>query len=135
MNKVELIGRLTKDIELKKTQSNMSVCQFTIAVNRVKKEGQPDADFISCIAWNKTAELLDKYVAKGNRIGIVGRLQTRSYEGKNGKVYATEVVVDELEFLENKKEQKEQPTEKNETVYLKDIDTSDTFIDDEDLPF
>lgn len=132
MNKVILTGRTTKDIELKKTPSNMSVCTFNLAVNRpIKKEGQPDADFITCTAWGKTAEIIERYVAKGNRIGITGRIQTRSYESQHGKVFVTEVMVEDVEFLENKKEQ-ERPT----TTYTKDINTDDCFeLNEEDLPF
>ena len=135
MNKVTLIGRTTKDIELKKTNSNKLVCSFTLAVNRDKEH----SDFIDCIAWNKLAENLERFVKKGNRIGINGRIQTRSYDGQNGKVYVTEVVADEVEFLENKKESNDLPA--NKATYTKDINTDDTFdsndfvINDDDLPF
>lgn len=137
MNKVTLIGRTTKEIELKKTNSNKSYCQFTLAVNRDKE----NSDFINCVAWNKLAELLSQYVSKGNRIGVNGRIATRTYEGRDRKVYVTEVVADEVEFLENKKEQ----STSNSTTYRKDINVNDQFdsdfnasefvIDDDDLPF
>lgn len=102
MNKVILIGRLTKDIDLRKTQNGTSVCQYTLAVNRqIKKEGQPDADFIQCVAWNKTAELMEQYLHKGSLIGIEGRIQTRSYDNQQGqRVYVTEVMTDSVQFLE-----------------------------------
>lgn len=104
MNRVVLIGRLTKDIELRKTQSGTSVGSFTIAVNRrLKQEGQPEADFIRCTAWGKTAEIMSQYLAKGALVGIEGRIQTGSYQDRDGKtVYTTDVVVENFDFLESK---------------------------------
>ncbi len=104
INRVVLVGRLTRDIELRKTPNGASVVQFTIACNRrFKQEGQPDADFINCVAWNKTADLMAQYLNKGALIGIEGRIQTRSYDDKDGKrVYITEVVVDSIQFLESR---------------------------------
>lgn len=101
MNKVVLIGRTTKEIDLRYTQSNKAVASFTLAVDR-RGEG---ADFISCVAWGNTAEVMSKYVRKGNKIGIHGHISTRSYDKNGQKVYVTEVVADEVEFLE-KREQK-----------------------------
>lgn len=104
MNKAILVGRLTKDTEIKETSNNSKLCQFTIAVDRrfKDKDGNRQADFISCLAWGKNAEFINKYFHKGSRIGIVGNIQTRSYADKDGKtVYVTEVVVDEAEFVEN----------------------------------
>ena len=87
MNNVVLVGRLTKDIELKYTQSGMAVAKFTLAVNRqFKKEGQPDADFIMCTAFSKTAENLANFMRKGSQIGVVGSIQTGSYDNKDGKI-------------------------------------------------
>ena len=126
MNKAQLIGRVTKDIELRQTQSGLSVTKFTIAVNRRKKDD--GADFINCTAWSKTAEIMEKYVHKGDRIGIVGRIQTGSYEKDGRKVYTTEVVVEELEFLE-KKEQSETTEPKT------DADGFVTPDDDFEFPF
>ena len=101
MNKVQLIGRVTKDIEVAITASEKRVAGFTLAVDRRKKDD--GTDFISCVAWNKTAEILGKHVHKGNRVAICGRLQTRKYEDKNGNTKnITEVIVDEVEFLERK---------------------------------
>lgn len=98
-----MIGRLTKDIELRKTQSNKSVVQFTLACNRnFKAEGQPEADFISCVAWGKTAENMERYLKKGSLVGVEGRIQTRKYDGNNGKVYITEILVNNVQFLEAK---------------------------------
>ncbi|MFV0381112.1 MAG: single-stranded DNA-binding protein [Breznakia sp.] len=104
INRVVLVGRLTKDLELRKTPTGTSVTSFTMAVNRrFKQEGQPDADFIRCTAWNKTAELMAQYLNKGALIGVEGRIQTGSYQDKDGKtVYTTDVVIDNVQFLENK---------------------------------
>lgn len=106
MNKVILIGRLTKDVELKNTQSGVAVCGFSIAVDRkYKAEGQPSADFINCTAWKHTAEFVAKYFRKGNRIALEGRIQTRDWVDDNGeKHYATEVVADSVEFCESKQQ-------------------------------
>jgi len=109
LNKVILIGRLVKDPEVKATQSQISVCSFTLAVDRKFKnaDGERQADFLNCVAWRQQAELLGKYFQKGYRVGIVGNLQSRSYDDANGKkVYVTEVIVDEIEFVESKKEQR-----------------------------
>lgn len=103
MNQVILIGRTTKDIEMRTAASGTTVANFTLAVDKFSK-GERSADFISCVAYNKTAELLNTYVSKGQKIGIVGRISTGSYQNKNGdKVYTTDVIVNEVEFLEPKK--------------------------------
>lgn len=105
MNKVILVGRMVKDPEVKVTQNDTSVCSFNIAVDRRFKaaNGERQADFISCVAWRQSAELLGKYFRKGSRIAIVGNLQSRSYDDANGKkVYVTEVIVDEIEFVDSK---------------------------------
>ncbi|WP_305138569.1 single-stranded DNA-binding protein [Dubosiella newyorkensis] len=101
INNVILVGRLTKDIEIRQTTSGSKTTSFALAVNRTsKKEGQPDADFINCVAWNKTAELMAQYLRKGSLIGIEGRIQTRSYDNQQGqKVYVTEVLVNMIQFL------------------------------------
>lgn len=108
MNKVILVGRLVKDPEVKTTQSQVSVCSFTLAVDRRFKaaNGERQSDFLSCVAWRQQAELLGKYFQKGSRIGIVGNLQSRSYDdtATGKKVYVTEVVVDEIEFLDSKRD-------------------------------
>lgn len=105
INKAILVGRITKDPILRKTPNGTSVVSFTIACNRrIKQEGQPDADFINCVAWNKTADFMAQYVKKGALLGLEGRIQTRSYDDKDGKrVYVTEVVADSVQFLESKK--------------------------------
>ena len=105
MNSVVLIGRLAKDVELAKTKSGTSVARTCLAVPRdFKQEGQPEADFINLMAWSKTAELLANYVNKGDQVAIAGRIQVRSYEDKEGKKqYFTEVIVNNIQFLESKK--------------------------------
>lgn len=111
MNKVSLIGRLTKDVEVRYTQTNNTmVASFTLAVNRrFKKEGQPDADFINIVAWNKTAEFVSKYFKKGQQVAVVGRIQTRTWEDEHGqKRYVTEVVAEEVYFADSNKESKEE---------------------------
>ena len=104
MNKVELVGRLTKDPEVKLTSNQTQFCNFTVAVDRRFKDanGQRQADFINCVAWRQTAVFIQKYFHKGNRIGLVGSIQTRSYDDQNGqKKFITEVVIDEAEFVES----------------------------------
>lgn len=104
INRVVLVGRLTKDPELRRTQNGASVVSYTMAVNRrMQTPGQPEADFINCVAWNKTADLMAQYLHKGSLIGIEGRIQTRSYDNQQGqRVYVTEIVTDNVQFLEPK---------------------------------
>ena len=111
MNIVVLTGRLTKDPEIKATASGVSVASFTLAVDRrFKSEGQPTADFISCIAWRNTADFIGKYFTKGQKMNVSGTLQTRSWDDKDGKRHSvTEVVVDQAEFGDSgKKEEKKE---------------------------
>ena len=104
INRAVLTGRLTKDAELKVTQSGLSVATFTLAVNRHSK-AKGDADFINCVIWRKAAENFCNFTSKGSLVGIDGRIQTRSYENKSGqKVYVTEIVVDSFSLLESKKD-------------------------------
>jgi single-strand DNA-binding protein len=112
MNKVELVGRLTKDVELKTTSNQTSYCNFTIAVDRRFKDanGERQTDFINCVAWRQTAEFIGKYFHKGNRIGVCGSIQTRSYEKDGQKVFVTEVLVDEAEFVESQSKTESAPT-------------------------
>lgn len=101
INNVTLVGRLTKDPDLRYAQSGTPVARFTLAVNRTRKvEGQPDADFISCIAFSKTAENLANHMRKGSQIGVVGRIQTGSYEKEGQRIYTTDIVADNIQFLE-----------------------------------
>ena len=112
MNKVVMIGRNTKDVELKQTTAGTSVAEFSIAVKRTfKTNGEYESDFFNCIAFGKVAETISRYVKKGDMIGIEGRLQTRNYTNKEGrKVYVTEIVVENVEFLQSKKQEEQKPT-------------------------
>lgn len=112
INKAILMGRLTRDPELRHTGSGTPVCSFNIAINNGTGESQT-TDFINCVAWNKTAEFVNKYFEKGRMIAIVGRIQTRTWDGQDGKKnYATEVVVSEVSFCDSKKD--ETATKENE---------------------
>lgn len=118
MNKVELIGRLTKDPDVRYTQGQNSTCiaRFTLAVDRrFKRDGEADADFITCVAFGKTGEFIEKYFTKGMKIAISGRIQTGSYDNKDGyKVYTTDVVVEECEFVEKKNADATENTSSND---------------------
>lgn len=115
INKVILLGRLTKDPEVRKTQNNLSVCSFTLAVNRrFKSESGPEADFINCIAWRQSADYLSTYATKGSQVAVEGSIQTRNYDDKDGKkVYITEIAVDSLSIISTQKVEKH--TEVQET--------------------
>ena len=105
MNKVVLMGRLTRDPDIRYSQGEKATCiaRYTIAVDRrFKREGEQDADFISCVAFGKSGEFVEKYLHKGTKIAIVGRLQTGSYEKDGQRIYTTDVVVEEHEFAESK---------------------------------
>lgn len=102
MNSVCLIGRLTKDVQERRTQNGTAVVSFTLAVDRRKKDD--GADFIPCIAWDKAAETIAKYVHKGDLFGVAGYIQTRSYEKDGRRNYVTEVVTTSFQFLERKRE-------------------------------
>lgn len=116
MNSVNLIGRLTKDCDLRYTQSGKAVASFTLAVDKYSK-GEKSADFINCVVWDKAAEALANYTSKGSRIGVKGSINTRNYENQQGqRVYVTEVVADPfngIEFLDTKKDS-QQSTERNQ---------------------
>lgn len=124
MNIVMLIGRLTNDPELKQNEK-YTQCKFTLAVNRLK-EG---TDFINCIAWNKQAEAISKYLKKGSQVAIEGRIQTGSYDGKNGKVYTTDVIVQNLNFIGTK--EKEDDIFKGKTS----VKTDEIELSPDDYPF
>ena len=139
MNRVILVGRITKDPEVKTTQSNIPVVSFTLAVNRQFSDASGDrqADFIQCVVWRKQAENLARFVKKGALLGVEGRIQTRQYEAENGTRYVTEVVCDSVQFLESKGEsdtpyqKQEDNTADNEEFY----ETSKQLAAEEDLPF
>lgn len=156
MNKIILVGRLTRDPELRSTSTGISTANFTVAVNRnfKNKDGQYDADFISCVAFRNTADFISKYFKKGNMICLDGRVQTRSYDAQDGtKRYVTEVVVENVEFVGGKNENS---SNQNNTNYVDapsqndidivpeyDIPKSDPYenydkevsLSDNDLPF
>ncbi len=127
MNKVMLLGRLTRDPEVRYTDNNTLVASFTLGINRrFSKEGQ--ADFINIVAWDKTGEFCSKYFKKGQQVGVVGRIQTRSYDDRDGKrVYVTEVVAEETYFADGKRED----------VSFSNGNATNSFsqITDDDLPF
>lgn len=135
MNKVILLGRLTKDPEIRYSQSAepMAIARYTLAVNRrFKRQGEPDADFINCIAFGKNAEFAEKYLIKGQMISVVGRLQVRSWEDNEGKKrWSTDVVIEEHYFTESKSASDAGgiKTEPEQEFYpVEDLE-------DEDLPF
>jgi single-strand DNA-binding protein len=146
INKVVLGGRLTSDVELKQTPSGVSVCSFSIAINRkYAKEGEQQADFINCQAWRGTAEFISKYFRKGSSICITGSIHTRSWNDQNGnKRYATEVVADEAMFVDSKGSE-DAPNAQNgsqskfePSPYIPDAYTQPSFeqVDtDDSLPF
>ena len=127
MNHFVGIGRLTRDPEVRYTQSGKAYASFTLAIDRRKSgEGNPQADFISCVAWEKTAEVISQYVSKGKKIAIEGHIQTRSYDANDGsKRYVTEVVVNSMEFCDSKSGQ--QLSDAKEFVGAP--------VPDEDIPF
>lgn len=127
MNKFIGIGRLTKPVEKKVTQSGKSVCSFTLAIQKDKE----NSDFLNCQAWNSTADFLDKYTDKGDRISVEGRVQTRSFDKSDGtKAYVTEIVVSAVQLL-SKAQKKEEKQTSNQNYYIEDI----SMPLDDDLPF
>lgn len=139
MNKVILIGRLTKDVELRYTQTNnTAVASFSLAVNRkfVKPGEERQADFFNIIALNKLAENISKYLFKGNQVAISGRLETRSWDDPNGqKHYVTEVIAEEIDFIGSKNKQNNEAILNSPTPINKNDDTSDFICNGDDLPF
>ena len=124
MNKVELIGRLTHDVEMRQTPNGVSLARFSIAVTRRFKNsnGEYDADFINCVAWRQTVEFIANHFQKGGMVAVVGSIQSRSWDGNDGKKqYATEVVVDEVYFTGAKKQnnnnQQQTPPQDNSDYY------------------
>ena len=137
INKVILMGRLTKDPELRYTNNKTPVCSFTIAVNNGYGENQR-TDFVNCLAWNKTAEFVTKYFTKGKMIIVIGRITTRSWETQDGKrAYATEVVAKEVSFGETKTSPQLNTPQTAAQPPMQDDDDDFTPLDeeDDDLPF
>ena len=143
MNKVILMGRLTKDVEMRQTPNGVSLARFSIAVTRRFKNsnGEYDADFINCVAWRQTGEFIARYFQKGGMIAIVGSIQTRSWDGNDGKKqYATEVIVDEAYFTGSKSENSTGGNTDLSDSGLDDLNSQygedfATIGDEEDLPF
>lgn len=149
INNVTLVGRITRDPELRHTPQNLAVATFTLAVNRQYKNssGEHEADFINCVIWRQQAENLANWAKKGALIGITGRIQTRNYENQQGqRVYVTEVVADSFQMLESRQNagnnQSFETSQTNQTTSEATTDTHDPFansapmnINDEDLPF
>ena len=133
MNKVCLIGRFTSNPELSKTSSDIAFTRFTLAVNRNfnNQDGVREADFINCLAWRRTAELICKYFNKGRQIAVEGRIQTGSYEDKDGnKRKSFDVVVDDITFIDKMEESKKTEKKDDTTFYTSDVnDDSDPFAD------
>lgn len=150
INNVVLVGRLTKDPDLRITSGGTSVASFTLAVNRnfTNQSGNRDADFINCVIWRKSAETLANYARKGTLLGVTGRIQTRNYENQQGqRVYVTEVVAEDFQLLESRSTADNRKLS-NETKQSSDDDQKDSIdlskepfegisidISDEDLPF
>lgn len=151
INQVVLVGRLTKDADLRYTSGGQAVATFNLAVNRnfTNQSGEREADFVNCVIWRKPAETLANYAKKGTLLGVVGRIQTRNYENQQGqKVYVTEVVCDNFQLLEPKKDNQQQNNQSYHQDSMPGMDKrgfnndSDPFgnssridISSQDLPF
>lgn len=154
INRTVLVGRLTRDPELKRTANDAAVVSFTLAVNRqfTNSQGEREADFINCVIWRKAAENFVNFTNKGSLVGIDGRIQTRNYENQQGqRVYVTEVVVDNFSLLESRKDNSNQSSSYNQSKNSNNSNSSsnskpnmsDPFADnskpidisDSDLPF
>lgn len=137
MNRVELIGRITKDIEVRKTQTGLSVTRFTVACNRpVQKGKNPETDFIGCIAWRQTADFLGNYAKKGALVSVEGSIRTSSYDRQDGtKQYVTEVLCDRVNLLESKG--KSSGNGQQQTTLPEDNGVQEGTLDisNDDLPF
>lgn len=132
MNSVNLMGRLTSKPELRYTQSNVACCNFTLAVQRKFKNamGEYEADFVNCVAFKTTAEIVNKYFDKGSLIGIDGRIQTRNYKNKHEEnVYITEVVVDYISFGDSKPKDDKKPSDISPYDYQDSRQEEDSFAD------
>ena len=145
LNKVILIGRTTKEVELRRTSNGTAVATFTLALDNryVLKDGKPSTDFISCVAWSNTAETMEKYVRKGALIAVEGRIQTRNYDNKDGnRVYITEVVVETMRMLESRGDRSAMnsldnyaPSSSRDMINEVDSPEIEYNISDDDLPF
>lgn len=146
MNKALLVGNLTRDPEHSVTPNGISVCRFTVAVQRkfANSDGEREADFINCVAWRNLADNVSKYVKKGKKVSVVGSIQTRSYEAQDGsKRYVTEIVCEDVEFISPRDSEDGEPSSRSK---FDDVQTDEEGsgkakiakfepIDDDDLPF
>ena len=116
INRVVMVGRMTRDPELRRTQNGSAVTSFTLAMNRPKRnDEEQQADYISCVVWNKVAENVDKYCSKGSLVGVEGRLRSRTYDNVQGqRVYVTEVVCDSVQFLETRAQRERNQSSMNQ---------------------
>lgn len=138
LNSICLVGRLTKNVELRYTQSNVAVSTFTLAVNRTFKNenGEREADFINCVMWRQQAENLANWAKKGALIGITGRIQTRSYDNQQGqRVYVTEVVAETFQLLESKGQGNQGQKQQQAPDFSRNTSTDPLDISSDDLPF
>ncbi|KKC20747.1 MULTISPECIES: single-stranded DNA-binding protein [Streptococcus] len=138
INNVVLVGRMTKDAELRYTPSQVAVATFTLAVNRRFKEqnGERETDFINCVIWRQSAENLANWAKKGTLIGITGRIQTRNYENQQGqRVYVTEVVAESFRVLESRNQQSGQGNSSQNDNSQSFSNSNPMDISDDDLPF
>lgn len=144
MNKVNLIGRLTSDPELRYNSSNIAYTRFILAVNRpfTNSDGEREADFISCVAWRKTAEIICEHFKKGSEVGLSGRIQTGSYERPDGtKAYTTDIIIEEITFVGSKKDSRPEPEyaeRVEETLPFESngsVKRDEIILSDDDLPF
>lgn len=141
INNVTLVGRLTKDPELRFTSNGSAVATFNLAVNRnfTNQSGEREADFVNCVIWRKSAENLANYTKKGSLIGVVGRIQTRNYDNQQGqKVYVTEVVCDNFQMLESLSANRQSPGEDHQSSTNERSpfpNSQEVDISDDDLPF
>lgn len=148
MNKVVLLGRLTRDPEIRTAagESGTTIARFTLAVNRrFRRDGEPNADFISCVAFGRTAEFIEKYITKGRQICVSGRIQTGSYTNKdNQRIYTTDVVVEEVDFADSRRDDAATDAPAADpagampapqTAAAPNDTGLDGFVADEDIPF
>ena len=144
INNVVLVGRLTKDVDLRYTANGTGVATFTLAVNRnfTNQDGNREADFINCVIWRKSAETLANYARKGTLLGVTGRIQTRNYENQQGqRVYVTEVVAEGFQLLESRNTNEQRQNDDTRQKTNDNSSDSDPFsgssidIGDDDLPF
>lgn len=149
INRAVVCGRLVRDPELRRTQNGTPVTSFTLAVNRTFKnaDGQQEADFLNCVAWNKTAEIVDQYCSKGNLVGVEGRLQSRSYHDNQGNNRTVvEIIADQVQFMQSKDSSAQTTAQASEkyygrnrvanSIYPDRMGSSDGFdLNDDDIEF